>query len=248
MSGDFKKYLNIYEFECVLPGSGHRVKFRPITTAQMKRLLIYENETDTNRIEDALDELISTSIISEGFDIKKLYLQDRFFLLVELRKKTKGEIYKFSANCSSCNSQYLNSIDLGKLKVKKMKKNVNDIVKLNDNISVKMSFIIREMQETSSKYVDDTFSDLTETQRLSEITIATHASSILSIITPEGEEKDVSLDDKVSLLNNISQGEYELIRDWFTKNDFGTDFTFSKICRHCKHKETMTIPIDNFFF
>ena len=86
---DFKKYLNVYEFETTLPGSGVTIKFKPITTGQMKKLLVYENETDPSMVEEAMDELINSSVSTEGFDVKDVWLQDRFFLLVEIRRKTK---------------------------------------------------------------------------------------------------------------------------------------------------------------
>ena len=96
---DFRNYLNVYEFNTTLPGSGEEVTFRPITTGQLKKLLIYENETDPMVIEGALDDLISSCIVNEDFNINDLYLQDRFFLLVEIRKKSKGENYSFQYNC-----------------------------------------------------------------------------------------------------------------------------------------------------
>lgn len=247
-TGDFKKYLNVYEFETTFPGSGETIKFKPITTSQMKKLLIYEDEKDPNKVEDALDDLISSTVITENFDIKKMYLQDRFFLLVELRKKTKGSSYKFQLLCPYCKSQSMNIVDLDKLIVKRKEDDINDIVKISDDIAVRMSFVTREMQSQSIEYVNNMSEGLTDTQKLSEITIATHAIAINSIITEDGEDEDASLEDKIFLINNITQGKYELIRGWFETYDFGTDFTFSIKCSHCNREDIQSIPIDNFFF
>ena len=60
---DFRKYLNVYEFETTLPGTGDTVKFKPMTTGQLKKMLVYENSTNPMTVEKALDELISSSII-----------------------------------------------------------------------------------------------------------------------------------------------------------------------------------------
>jgi hypothetical protein len=139
---DFKKYLNVYEFECELPGSKKKVKFKPLTTGQMKKLLIYEGEEDEVKVEGALDELISSAIITKDFNIEELYLQDRFFLLVELRKKTKGSLYKFQINCPECGSQSIIKIGLDKLPVKKLEKEEEEI-KIDDNISLVLSQIKR---------------------------------------------------------------------------------------------------------
>ena len=39
----FKNYLNVYEFDTVLPGTGAKLKIKPITTGIMKELLLYES-------------------------------------------------------------------------------------------------------------------------------------------------------------------------------------------------------------
>jgi len=243
----FKNYLNAYEFDTTLPGSGEVVKFKPITTGQLKKLLIYENETDPISIERALDELISSSVISEGFNIDNLYLQDRFYLLVELRRKSKGDAYKFQYNCSGCNSQSLQNIKLSDLDVNKIPENVDSIVKLDANLSVKLSHITRGDQKQAHKGIKNigNFSDI---QRITEMALFTHASSIKGIIIPEGEITDASLEDRKYLLDNISTDAYSKIREWFDNNDFGLDFTYTINCNSCEHKEKVNIPIENFFF
>ena len=47
----------MYEFDCTLPGTGQEIKFRPITTGQMKKLLVYEDSTSIQQVEEALDKL-----------------------------------------------------------------------------------------------------------------------------------------------------------------------------------------------
>ena len=137
---DLTKYLNVYDFETTLPGSGEVIKFRPMTTGQLKKMLVYENSTNPMVVEKALDELISSSIISEGFNIGNLYLQDRFFLLIEIRKKTKGELYKFNFTCPQCKSQSLQIINLDKLMVKTLPKDVDYNIKLDDNFTINVKF------------------------------------------------------------------------------------------------------------
>jgi len=41
---DLKKYLNVYTFEFELPGTGEKLKYKPITIGQMKQLLSYGNK------------------------------------------------------------------------------------------------------------------------------------------------------------------------------------------------------------
>src|SRR6056297_3084901 len=130
MSIDINKYVNSYEFDYTLPGSNEVLVYKPITTGQLKKLLPYENEKDPIVVEKALDNLISSCIISEGFDINKLYLEDRFALLIELRKKSKGEEYSFIYNCPKCDSRTPITKDLNQLKCTK-KSHDNNTFKIN---------------------------------------------------------------------------------------------------------------------
>lgn len=288
---NFKNYLNTYVFETVLPGRGDTISFKPITTGQIKKLLLYETSNEPMSMEDALDEMINECIDKpENFDVKKLYLQDRFFLLVEIRKATRGNIYSFQSECTSCGSQSQQIVKLSDLSVTYLNKNVkvekkesitekkpttkktaisekkkevktvtyeakeevNDwnIVKLNENISVKLSLITRDMQIIAFNMIKEKYKngEMNEIQRTLELTTILYALSIESIITPEGEESDVSMEDKIFLLDNIQQSEQEKISNWYDVNDFGIDFSFDVECMHCHNKERKAVPVENFFY
>ena len=245
---DFRNYLNVYEFETVLPGSGETVKFRPITTGQLKQLLVYENETNPIVVEKALDEtLITSSVISEGFNINNLYLQDRFFLLVEIRRKSKGDNYQFEYVCPECKSQSVQNVKLNELKVTSIPEDIKDIVEIDKNLSVKLAHVTRGGQKEAYKNIKN-IKKLTDTQRITEMSLFTHAASIQSIIVPEGEITDATIMDRKYLLENIPTNAYEKIRDWFSDNNFGMDFNYTIACKGCDHEEILDIPIENFFF
>jgi hypothetical protein len=244
---DFKQYLNAYEFETELPGSGETVKFRPVTTGQLKRMLVYEGSEDPSVIEGALDELISSSIVTPGFNINNLYLQDRFYLLVKIRSKTKGEMYKFAYKCRECESQTPQAVNLDMLPVKKLEEVSDDIVKLTDSLSVRLSHVTRGDQNKAYEIIGK-MKNLSENQRFTEMALFTHAIAIKSIIVPEGEITDSSIKDRKYLLENIPTDSYGKIREWFDNNDFGLDFTYKVKCSSCNNEEEVSIPMENFFF
>jgi len=291
----FKNYLNVYEFDSVLPGTGEKVKIKPITTGMMKRMLLYESATDEQgAIEDALDDLLKQCVITPGFEPDKQYLQDRFFLITELRKITKGNLYTFQASCPACKSQSSQTVDLTKLKltknklldekkdehpiakkiteevkspkikpglhVKKPEKEIpvvievelkvevpiaQNVVKLNDTISVELELITRGMQKEAFK-ITNNLKNVTENQKRAETMTVTTAMAIQSIITPDGKEIPL-LEDKIFLVNNITQGEVEKIREWFEDHDFGIDFSFDTVCPHCGDKSRREVPMEDFF-
>ena len=143
---DFKNYLNIYEFDLPpLPGSGEKLKIKPLTTKQIKNLLMYEgSEEDFALMTQIFDDIIHESVTTPDFDLSELYLQDRFFLLLEIRKKTKGEVHEFNYTCGQCKSQSLQKVNLDELKVTPKPDSEDNIIKLTDDISVEMDFLKRK--------------------------------------------------------------------------------------------------------
>lgn len=251
---NFKNYINVYEFNCELPGSGKVVNYKPITTGQMKKLLIYENETSPVIQEKALDDLISSSVIDEDFNINDLYLEDRFFLLVEMRKNTKGKTFKFDYNCPKCKTQTPQKINLDSLNVIKKKKS-NPLIKLTDAISVEVKHIKRSEQKELEKYLDlsipinETKKEQSkrEMQQMVEMQLLGYADGITKIITPDGEEEAKILDKKW-MLENTPPTILDKLKEWYNDNAFGVDFTYKVNCINCKHSEIQDIPLNNFFF
>ena len=279
---DFKQYVNFYQFETVLPGSGKMITFKPITTGQIKRLLLYETSDDPNSIENSLDDVITECVVDEDFSIDDLYLQDRFYLLLDMRKATKGNTYSFSSKCTKCESQSSQSIKLTDLPVKtlnipkedvvriKKQKSINmkkggklidsdevveekpktsnwNLVNLNDKLAVKLLHTTRGGQKQVEEIMKSN-AELTDLQKSVEETTLLYAMSIKSVVTPDGEDDNLTMNDKVYIIENIPQNEHMLISKWFEDNDFGVDFSFDVECAHCQYKEKKSIPLDNFFF
>jgi hypothetical protein len=247
---DFKKYLNVYQFEITLPGTGELIQFKPITTGQIKKLLVYEDSENLNIIETVMDDLIVSSVITEDFNVDDLYLQDRFFLLIEIRKHSKGKHYNFEIKCPQCDSQSLQSINLDELPFTPRSENVDYSIKINDNITVAVDYVKRIDQKIAMDFVDNSGSELQGMQKLAEISVAATAQVIKSIVTPEGAVDDLPLEDRIFLLDNLSQQEFTIVTDWFEENSYGVDFEFELKCRHkpCDFKQKIEIPLENFFF
>jgi hypothetical protein len=249
MSSNFRKYLNKYEFKTVLPGSGEEITFRPITTGQMKSLLIHEKEIEMAKIEEILDSLLSECVVKpEDFDITSLYVHDRFYFLIELRKYTRGTIYEFEHICPDCGSQSVQGVDLKTLKIEKLPKNLKKVVKIDDNISVRLDFPKRSDQKLAYDILTEA-PDINDMQRTAELGTIVSALTIKSIITPEGEDKEVPLDERIFFVESLSTQMYEKIADFSSKN-FGIDFTTEINCKNkkCKYKKVIDIPPENFFF
>jgi hypothetical protein len=244
---NINKYLDVYQFETVLPGCKKKVKFKPLVTKQLKGLLVYKDENDPAKLEEALDYLLLGSIIDEDFNINDLYLQDRHFLLLEIRKRTMGSGYKFTYKCPDCKSQSLKTINLDNLEVIQYPDKVDDIVKLDDNLKVRLKHITRGEQKEAYKKLE---SGVLDDNRLFDVNVISNACSIVSIFTPEGEDSNINIDQKIYFIENIPRGMYEKITEWLSKNEFGLKFNVKIKCNNpeCNKEKEVDVPFDSFFF
>lgn len=243
---NFLEYINVYDFSCELPGSKETVQFKPVTTGQIKRLLTYENETNYVVQEQALDELISSSVLTEGFNIDDQYIYDRLFLLIELRKKTKGEILEFQVKCPECNSQSLNRVDLNKLEIKQLENSENHVVDFENGVKVHLRHMKRKHQREDMK--SQFFSRGSDIQKAYMFQVAFHACAIDKIETPKGLDENIPMKDRVYFIENIPMNFMEKIKDEVDDMGFGWRMQNKINCLHCKYEFIEDIPIQQNFF
>lgn len=236
------KYLDVYKTNVVLPGDGSEIEIRPLTTNDVKKLLVYEGNTDPTVEERILDEILE---VSTNCDPKKLYLQDRYFLFFELRKATKGKKHNYQYTCPKCNNQSIQNIDLEQVVIKKLNPERNREIKvLNDKVILTIDHITREEQEESLQCIDLNNENVHEKEL--DIRINYLAACIKQIETPEGIE-DIDIKGKMDFLSDLPGNEYDKIKEWFENNEFGVDFTMTINCPHCDNKNTKELTLNNFF-
>jgi TusA-related sulfurtransferase len=243
---NFLDYVNVYEFECELPGSKQKVKFKPVTTGQIKKLLTYEKETNYVIQEQALDDLISSSVLSEGFSTDELYIYDRMFLLLELRKKTKGEVLEFKIDCPKCKSQSLNRVNLDALELTKLDNEDGEIVDL-DEIKVHLRHMKRKHQKQDIKpsYFPK---GMTPTQQGYIFQVLFHACAIDKIETPKGLDENIPMKDRIYFIENIPMQHMEAIKNTVETMEFGWKLENKIMCTHCGYTNIEQIPIQQNFF
>ncbi len=242
----FRDILNVYSFGCKLPGSGQELEFKPLTTGQLKKLLSYEGETNPIIQELAIDELINSSVITEDFDSDSLLLEDRFFLLIQIRKKSKGEVLEFTNTCTKCKSQTMARVSLDDLPTIEMKKDIDPIVDLGQGIKVNLKHITRRDYKIINP---KKLKGLSELQASAEMQLFIHAIGIQSVETEKyGVETNLTIEDRKYLLENIPTNSYEKIKKWNDDNFFGVDFSYRLTCIKCRNTQDIEIPLDQAFF
>ena len=241
---DIKGLLDTYEFPYTLPGSGEELLIKPITTGQMKRILVYEDEVDPYIVEEALDKLISSCVVNEDFDIDKLYLQDRFSLMLELRRVTKGDMYEFQYKCPKCRVQNLDSIKISELPVKPLDRGEN-VITINDKLKFELDFPTRGGQKIAVERARQ--KNLSNIELAVEAQTGTYASAVTKVHAEEEVLENVSLEDKIFILDNIISDVFDQFTNWFSDKEFGVEFAKDMKCFSCGHEQKMDIPLSDFF-
>ena len=248
MSNKLTQFLNQYDVKVNLPSINRDVSIKPITTGQMKRYLAYENADDPFVVEEILDDIVNSSVIEEDFVLDDVSVQDRFSLLINIRKITKGDEYTFNIICPECNTDLINVIKISELDVVEYPKDVDYTVKLTDTLTAHMSPITRGMQKQAISHVNG-IKGLNQDQRIIEMATYTFAISMEKFETPIGELGDVSIEDKKEFLDELDEKAYDKINELFKKYDYGVKFVYTPKCRFCEWKEKpQDIPLTSFFF
>ena len=243
----FYDHVNVYDFSCELPGSKETIQFKPVNTGQIKKLLTYENEQNYVIQEQALDMLITSSVLSEDFDINNMYIYDRLFLLIEIRKKTKGESIEYQITCPECNSQSLNKIDLNALELTKIDEELTSALELSNGIKVYLRHLKRhhQVEDIQAKFFHR---NMTEKEKMYMAQILFHACAIEKVETPSGMDENILLEDRMYFVEKIPMNEMEKIKKRADEMAFGWKLEQKIKCVHCKYEHVDQIPIQNNFF
>lgn len=241
---DIKGLLDSYEFPYTLPGSGAQLLIKPITTGQMKKILVYEDESDPFVIEEALDKLITDCVVTPDFNVETLYLQDRFSLLLEIRKISKGDTYQFSWKCPKCKVENMGNVVISQLNVKPF--NLTDnVIEINERLKFEVDFPTRADQKDAVNRVKG--KPMRYTEKQVEVQTGTFANSVKTVHAGGIKIDTVPFEDKVYILDNIGSEVFDNFTSWFKEHDFGIDFTSKVRCISCEHTEKLDIPLSDFF-
>jgi rRNA maturation protein Nop10 len=244
MSVNLVDFLNQYTFKYTIESIGQEIEFKPITTGQMKNLLSYEDDSEET-IEEVLDNILRECVVTEGFDIRNITIQDRFDLMIELRKKSKGNTYSFVVTCPECGTDSYNTVDLENLEAVPFPEKIDRWIKLSDDLSVEMFHLSRGEQEQAFEHVKNM--EISESKKLVELTYHVFSVAMKRFRTPAGDVDDVPLEEKRRLLENLASDKYDLFTEWFNKNDYGIKFEYTMSCDKCGFKAEREIPATDFF-
>ena len=127
-------------YELVLPSTGKKVKYRPFLVKEEKILIMALESEDSKQITTAITNVINDCILTRGIKVNKLATFDIEYLFLNVRAKSVGETVEVNVTCpDDGETQVQVEIDIDSIKIQK-DANHNNIIKLDDNLSVQMNY------------------------------------------------------------------------------------------------------------
>ena len=149
--------LDTPTYSCVLPSSKERIEFRPFLVGEQKVLMIaQESDDQASQIREMI-RLINACC--DDVTAETLPTTDLEWLFLQIRIKSVGETSDVTMKCTKCETENTCTIDLEAANVKYPEKEVSNIVKLTNDISIELQFANYEAmkgldltaEETSTK-------------------------------------------------------------------------------------------------
>ena len=127
-------------YELVVPSTGKKVKYRPFLVKEEKILIMALESEDSKQITTAITNVINDCILTRGIKVDKLATFDIEYLFLNVRAKSVGETVEVNVTCpDDGETQVQVEIDIDSIKIQKDEDHTN-IIKLDDNLSVQMSY------------------------------------------------------------------------------------------------------------
>jgi hypothetical protein len=222
---------------CVLPSSNERVEFRPFLVGEQKILMIAQESDDQNTQVKEMIRLIN--VCCDDITAEKLPTIDLEYLFLQIRIKSVGETSDISMKCSKCETENNFTVDLETAKVKR-EKEVSNIVKLTNDISIELQFANYEAMKGLDITTDDT--NTVEAFKLMERCIVAVIQGEEVFTTDDFTEKELT-----KFMDSMSLEMFDGVQKYLGSAPVLSIVTEYK-CKTCESQETVKLEgIGNFF-
>ena len=220
-------------YELVLPSNNETIKFRPFLVKEHKILLTLV-DTDSENIIKNLRNIIDVCTFNK-LDVDSLPNYDIEYIFVNLRSKSIGEVVNINLQCV-CGEKIKTNINLNNVKVEN-KKNVSNIIKINNNISLEFKF--PNFSQIMEVYNDS-----------SAVKIFDLVSGCLKKVTQKNEVyTEFTNEEANEFISNLTKEEFTKVEEFFV-NIPKVVYRGKAVCEKekCKQENDILIQgIDHFF-
>ena len=197
-------------YELVLPSNGKKIKYRPFLVKEEKILIMALESEDMKQITNAVVQILTECILSRGVKVEKLSTFDIEYLFLNIRAKSVGETVEVNVTCPDDGETSVQmDIDIDSIKVSKDKTH-NNIIKIDDTISMKLKYpSLNQFVESNFEVTDQSNVD----QSLKMIT------SCIDIIYNEEESwsaADSTQKELEEFIEQLNTKQFKEVENFFT--------------------------------
>lgn len=148
--------INTPTYELELPSTGKKIRYRPFLVREEKILIMALESENMKQITDAIVQILSDCILTKSVKVSDLSTFDIEYLFLNVRAKSVGETVEVNITCPDDGETTVQmEIDIDSIKVQKNKDHTN-IIKLDDNLSMKLKYpSLEQFVENNFETADD---------------------------------------------------------------------------------------------
>ena len=198
-------------YELALPSTGKKIKYRPFLVKEEKILIMALESENMKQITDAIVQILKDCIITRGVKVQALSTFDIEYLFLNIRAKSVGETVEVNVTCpDDGDTKVQMEIDIDSIKVQKDKSH-KSIIKIDDNISMKLKYpSLQEFVENNFE-VTDTQSNVDQSLKM--------ITSCIDIIYNEEESwnaSDSTQKELEEVIEQLNTKQFKEVENFFT--------------------------------
>jgi hypothetical protein len=231
----------IYEID--LPLSKKHIRFRPFLVKEQRNLMMAMESEEKETIEKNIRQVLHNCTLTENIDIDKLPVIDVEYYFLQLRARSVGEIVENKYRCENivdevtCNG--LMDVNLNLLDIQiETDPSINDVVQINDQISVKLKYPEFSVIQRATKF-----------ESVTDMAFDMIVESIEYIF--DGEQyyyaKESDPAELIEFVESLNQTQFEKIEEFFEKLP-KLNKKIEVDCKKCGFHHTINVEgLDGFF-
>jgi hypothetical protein len=152
--------INTPTYELELPSTGKKIRYRPFLVREEKILIMALESESMKQITSAIVQILSDCILTKGIKVSDLSTFDIEYIFLNVRAKSVGETVEVNVTCPDDEgTQVKVEIAIDDIKIQKNKDH-NNIIKLDDTLSMKMKYSSLEQFVENNFETSDDISDV----------------------------------------------------------------------------------------
>ena len=203
--------INTPTYELVLPSNGKKIKYRPFLVREEKILIMAMESEDMKQITDAIVQILSDCILSKDVKVESLATFDIEYLFLNVRAKSVGETVEVNITCPDDGETRVEmSIDIDSIKVQK-NKNHKNIIKLDDDLSMKLKYPSLE------QFVENNFETAETNSEVGQsLSMITSCVEMIYNAEESWEASDYSKKELDEFIEQLNTKQFKEIEKFFT--------------------------------